>query len=326
MAKTLSHDELLPLVDALADGQWHSGEGLAQAAGVSRAALAKRVGKLADWGLVVESQAGRGYRLGTPLERLSLQGIIDMLPGHWQRAAGVQVLTVTDSTNSRLLESSTENDPQAAFAELQTAGRGRLGRAWRSPFGANLYLSVAWSFPAWPERLTTLPLAIGTALANWLHGIGVQDIAVKWPNDLWIARRKLGGILIETRGEAGGGCRVVVGVGVNLAMRGGQAQGIDQPWIALSEALPEMPPRNALAAALLVALLQTLETFQNEGFAPFREHFPRYDATLDTAVNVSCDPPVSGIARGVDAAGALIVDTPQGQRKIMAGDVSLRLA
>ena len=135
----------------------------------------------------------------------------------------------------------------------------------------------------------------------------MQDIAVKWPNDLWIARRKLGGILIETRGEAGGGCRVVVGVGLNLAMRGDQAQGIDQPWIALSEALPEMPPRNALAAALLVALLQTLETFQNEGFAPFREHFPRYDATGD-------------------AAGALIVDTPQGQRKIMAGDVSLRLA
>lgn len=326
MAKTLSHDELLPLVDALADGQWHSGEGLARAAGVSRAALAKRVAKLADWGLVVERRSGRGYRLGTPLERLSLQGITDRLPERWHKTIRLRLLTVTGSTNSVLLEAGSDGDPQAAFAELQTAGRGRLGRAWHSPFGANLYLSVAWSFPAWPERLTTLPLALGTALANWLHGIGVHDIAVKWPNDLWIARRKLGGILIEARGEAGGGCRVVVGVGLNLAMRGDQAQGIEQPWIALSEALSEMPPRNALAAALLLALLQTLETFQNEGFAPFREHFPRYDATRDAAVNVSCEPPISGIARGVDAAGALIVDTPQGQHKIMAGDVSLRLA
>lgn len=325
MARSLSHDELLPLVDALADGQWHSGEDLAATAGISRAALAKRVDRLGEWGLDIEAQAGRGYRLAEPLQRLADAEIRALLPAAWRQALRLRVMPVVDSTNTRLAEADAAADPQALFAELQTAGRGRLGRSWRSPFGANLYLSLAWSFPAWPERLTALPLAIGIALAEWLHGIGVQRVAVKWPNDLWIDGRKLGGILIETRGEAAGGCRVVVGVGLNLAMRGSQAGGVDQPWIALAEVLSRRPPRNVLAAALLTALLQALDGFQHEGSAPFLQRFARYDATRDRAVRVAAEPPLSGVARGVDESGALLIDTPQGRRRVLAGDVSLRL-
>lgn len=323
MAKVLSEAELLSLVDALADGDWHSGETLAEAAGITRAALAKRIARLGDWGLGAQSQVGRGYRLPQALERLVPERIAAALP---PQAPMPQVQAIVDSTNTRLLEAGSGADPQALFAEFQTAGRGRRGRSWLSPFGSNLYLSVSWSFPAWPERLTALPLAIGAGVADWLHGLGVADVAVKWPNDLWIARRKLGGILIETRGEGGGACRVVVGIGLNLAMHGEQAAAIDQPWIALREALPGMPSRNALAAGLLGSIAGTLQRFSQEGFEPFRPLFERYDATRDLPVRIAADTPLNGIARGIDAAGALLIETGTGTERVLAGDVSLRLS
>src|SRR3546814_7105530 len=101
---------------------------------------------------------------------------------------------------------------------MQTAGRGRRGRSWISPFGANLYLSIAWSWPAWPPELSALSLAIGVACAKVIENHGIADVRLKWPNDLLVDDRKLGGILIEHRGEAGGACRVVVGIGLNLQM------------------------------------------------------------------------------------------------------------
>ncbi|MBV8062746.1 MAG: biotin--[acetyl-CoA-carboxylase] ligase [Nevskia sp.] len=236
MARALSEDELLRLIDALAAGEWRSGEALAAEAGVTRAALAKRVGHLREWGLEVEAEAGRGYRLAQPLQRLEADRIRALLPA--QRALrGLEVLARTDSTNQRLLEADAAQDPQVLFAELQTAGRGRRGRQWRSPFGANLYLSLAWSFPAWPPQLSALSLAVGVACARALRRAGLRAVRLKWPNDLRVGEAKLGGILIEQRGEAGGACRVVIGVGLNVAMSRAQAGELGQPWTSVQAVL-----------------------------------------------------------------------------------------
>src|SRR3546814_20529580 len=114
---------------------------------------------------------------------------------------------------------------------MQTAGRGRRGRSWISPFGANLYLSIAWSWPAWPPELSALSLAIGVACAKVIENHGVADVRLKWPNDLLVDDRKLGSILIEHRGEAGGACRVVVGIGLHLQMVANQASEVTQAWV-----------------------------------------------------------------------------------------------
>jgi BirA family biotin operon repressor/biotin-[acetyl-CoA-carboxylase] ligase len=310
------------LLDTLADGQWHSGEALAAVAGITRAGLAKRVDKLRELGLDVEARQGLGYRLSQPLERLDAAKLQKHAPG------GVRVTVVDsiDSTNRQLLDSPAAQDPQALFAEYQTAGRGRRGRAWRSPYGANIYLSFAWSFAAWPPQLTALPLCIGVACAQALRDVGLQRVQLKWPNDLWVDRRKLGGILIEHRGEAGGACRVVVGIGLNVAMSGAQADGIDQAWISLNEAIGANASRNALAAALLDHLHGVLSRFEYEGFAPFAAQWSALDLTRDQPVQISGSPTIDGIARGVDEIGALIVESNGERRAVHSGDVSLRLA
>lgn len=326
MAQPLSDTEQLALLDHLADGHWHSGETLAAAFGIGRAALAKRVDRLQDWQLAVESRQGLGYRLAAPLERLDAAVLARVVPG-----LRVGVLPVTDSTNTQLLAADAENDPQALLAEFQTAGRGRRGRAWSSPFGANLYLSVAWSFATWPPQITALPLAVGVACARAIHAQGLTELRLKWPNDLMIDGRKLGGILLEHRGEASGGCRVVIGIGINVRMEGEHAREITQPWINLDQALQArgQPPasRNALAIALLTELDSMLRSYAGSGFGPLSSEWQGLDLLQDRAVRVQTGDQVQdGVARGIDAQGALIVEYGDQRHHLNAGDVSLRLA
>ncbi len=350
MARPLSEDELLRLIDALAPGEWQSGEALAAEAGVTRAALAKRVTHLREWGLQVEAEAGRGYRLAQPLQRLDATRIRAALPSPArEKLRGLEVLSRTDSTNQRLLEADATQDPQALFAELQTAGRGRRGREWRSPFGANLYLSLAWSFPAWPPQLSALSLAVGVACARALRKAGLSEVMLKWPNDLRVGDDKLGGILIEQRGEAGGACRVVIGIGINVSMSAEQAGALGQPWTSLQAALKTsrnstqtpfapsespsdsyrgagaMPERNALAASLLAELLTAITEFESAGFTPFLADWATLDATANQPVRIEGGgETLQGIGRGVDAQGALIVESQGRRHHVHAGEVSLR--
>lgn len=326
MAQPLSENEQLSLLAMLADGEWHSGETLAAAFGISRAALAKRIDRLQEWQLGVESRQGLGYRLSQPLERLDAASLQRAVPG-----LNVQVAAVVDSTNTRLLDAPAEQDPQALFAELQTAGRGRRGRAWVSPFGANLYVSMAWSFAAWPPQLTALPLAVGVACARALRGLGLEGVQLKWPNDLLVAGRKLGGILLEHRGEGGAGCRVVIGIGLNVRMAAGMAADVTQPWINLDEALAARGhapvSRNALAAALLTELHALLAAYGHGGFAPLADEWHALDLVHEQPVRVLMgDRELLGTARGVDAQGALIVDAAGERHHLHSGEVSLRLA
>ncbi len=333
MARPLADTELLALADALASGEWCSGEALAQIAGISRAALAKRIAHLRDWDLDIETQAGLGYRLTQPLERLDAAQIrAELAPRTQLHLPRIDVALRVDSSNQRLLEANAADDPQALFAEMQSAGRGRRGRAWRSPFGANLYLSLAWSFPAWPPQLGTLPLAVGVACARAVRALGVADIKLKWPNDLRIGAAKLGGILIEQRGEAGGACRVVVGIGLNCSMSAAQAAAIDQAWISLAQACTHasvrMPSRNRVAALLLDHLVAALLQFEASGFASFLDDWNLLDAAAGQAVRITggAQELIEGRACGIDADGALIVESDGRRLHLHAGDVSLRIA
>lgn len=328
MARALSEAQLLPLLRTLADGAWHSGEALAAEAGVTRAALSKRVQKLLAWGLEIETQPGRGCRLVRPLELLDADVIRGALPPAAQARLNVTVLPGTDSTNTQLMNAGGADDPQALLAEHQTGGRGRHGRSWHSPFGSNLYLSLGWTFAQWPAPLTALPLATGVATAAALEPLGLPDLRLKWPNDLWHRDAKLGGILIEQRGEAGGPCRVVIGLGLNVAMRSATSAEISQPWTSLAEALGQAaaaPSRNALAARILGHWVAMLDRYAAEGFAPFEAQWRALDLMRGRAVTVHLpDGEARGIARGVDEAGALLVDAGGERRRILSGEVALR--
>jgi BirA family biotin operon repressor/biotin-[acetyl-CoA-carboxylase] ligase len=316
----------------LADGDLHSGAALAARLGVTRAAVWKLLRAAAeDLSLEIESVRGKGYRLREPLELLEADAIEAALPHEVRaRLADIEVLDSVASTNARLMALAREGAPSGlvCLAERQLAGRGRAGRSWVSPFGSNLYLSMLWRYGQAPVQLGGLSLACGVRAADALARAGVQDIGLKWPNDLHWRRRKLGGLLLEVAGESQGPSQVVAGIGVNRRLSPAQAAGIDQPWVDLTEILGERAPgRNALAAAMIEALVRALTGYGEQGLAPFLTDWARFDAYLGQPVEVIAgDYRLRGTAAGVGADGALLLDTDGGRRSLHAGEVSLRPA
>lgn len=318
------------LIRLLADGRFHSGEALATALGVSRAAVWKHVREIgAQLGLRIDAVRGRGYRLAAPLELLDRDAVARGLSA--ATAATLAALTVVDtigSTNAFLLG---QRPPRsglgiACLAEQQTAGRGRRGRPWVSPFGSNLYLSLLWQFELPAAALAGLSLAAGVAVAEALRALGVAEVRLKWPNDVYWQGRKLGGILVELVGEAEGPTRAVIGVGINHRMPAESAALIDQAWVDLATASPHaLPARNDLVARLLDALVGAVRRFGEAGLAPFLPTWDGLDCLRGREVLVQFgDRAVSGTEVGVAASGALRVATGQGVREFLGGEVSLR--
>lgn len=319
------------LLRLLADGELHSGEELAARLSISRAAVWKQMRQLGDWGIELQATPGRGYRLADPIDLLDAAAIKRDLP---QLAAGrlrqLEVHEELGSTSDRLL--AVTDLPAGRFdaclAEFQTAGRGRRGRRWLAPFASGLCLSVNWNFRDAPAALGALSLAAGVAILRALRGFEIAGLALKWPNDIVHGHRKLGGILIDMRGEVAGPAYVVVGVGINLRLPEKIRANLRAEGIAptdLAELLAEMPRRSALAAALVNELALALEEFAGRGLAAFTDEWRAADALADQPVRILQGGQVlEGLARGVDADGALLVDAGGARRRVLSGEVSIR--
>ena len=326
----------IEVVRLLADGACHSGEALADALGITRAGVWKAVHAAnAELGVGIEAVRGRGYRLPAPLELLDASAIRSRLdPASRSRLAMLEVLEAVDSTSSRLLGRARAGREAAGgaaggevcLAERQSAGRGRRGRTWVSPFGRNLYLSVLWRYPLAPAELGGLSLAAGVAVAEALTALGADGLALKWPNDVHWRRHKLAGLLLEVGGETEGPSHVVVGVGINLRLLASEAAAIDQPWVDLETVCGGCAPgRNAAAAATIAALLDALHDYGTHGLAPFLPAWRRLDAYLGEAVElIAGTQRIRGVHAGIDDRGNLVLDGATGQRRFAAGEVSLR--
>lgn len=313
------------LLGLLADGEFHSGAELGQALGVSRAAIWKALGKLEELELPLERTRQHGYRIAGGVDLHDAANIRAAL-GDAARSLlrDIDVIDVIDSTNEQAKRAADPLGGRAIcyLAERQTGGRGRLGRRWVSPFARNLYLTVAWEFDGGLAVVEGLSLAVGVAARSALAAVGVTDIGLKWPNDLLRSGRKLGGILIEVIGDPQGVCRVITGIGINVAMPAAAACAIDQPWRDLSDCRVS---RDRLAAALLDQLLPLLHGFPERGFRAYREEWEAAHVHQDRSVRISTGSRViDGIARGVNAQGALALECPDGLRFISGGEVSLR--
>lgn len=313
---------------ALADGAVHSGEQLAQELGVSRGAVWKQVRRLELLGLEVLSVPGRGYRLAAPLDLLDAAHIRGRLsPEHAGRLHALSVLEQVDSTNTWLAQHAPKV-PAVCLAERQTAGRGRRGRPWVSPYAANLYLSLGWQFDDLPPGFSALAMVAAVAVVRALRLLGLEGARIKWPNDLYASGKKLAGILVDLQGETPTRVRTVIGIGLNVRMPAAARNGIDQAWTDLaSEMAGRVPGRNALAAAVIEALMPVLDQFAAEGFAAFADEWRALDLVAGHKVELHQHNGVTaGTAMGVDADGALLLHTAEGTRRYVSGDVSLRLA
>ncbi len=316
-------DGLEIVLDQLADGQSHSGPALAEQLGISRAAVWKRIEQLRTLGLTLEAQPGGGYRLNKPLTWLDSQRIASRLD---RPDIAVECRFLVDSTNARLAEETDlQQGPRVLLAEAQSAGRGRRGRGWRSPPGSGIYLSLAWRFQSGLTGLSALSLVTGIAAARALRKAGVESIGLKWPNDLVVAGRKLGGCLIDISGSAEGPCDAIIGLGINVDI--GEQSDIDQPWTDLFR-LGHSVDRDDLAADLIGSLVAAVEQFDQSGFAVFADDWSALDALASHPVSVHHQQGdrLTGHAAGVDQQGRLLVDTEQGRVALGSGEISVRAA
>ncbi len=318
------------LLHLLADGQWHSGEDLARRLGVSRAAVWKQLGNLRDQlGLNLHSVRGRGYRLPEKLELLDADRIRDLLAGSTQEWIGqIEIHDTIASTNSHFMEQAAGQlqTGDVCLAERQSQGRGRRGRPWVSPFGRNIYLSLFWEYGVAPAALSGVSLVAGLAVVRALRQLGVSGIGLKWPNDILYGNQKVAGLLLEVVGEQAGPSRVVLGLGMNMRLTEAEGAAIDQPWTSLSQ-VPggDALSRNRTVAALLDSLVALLSRFEDEGLAALIPEWREYDLYDGKRVLLQMGArQVQGIHRGIEASGALLLETDGGVRAYHGGEVSLR--
>jgi BirA family transcriptional regulator, biotin operon repressor / biotin---[acetyl-CoA-carboxylase] ligase len=323
------------LLAMLATGEFFSGERLAKRLRISRGGVWKLIRTLQAMGVNVESVPRQGYRLPRAVDLLDRNAILaEMSPQMRELLDALDVLLTVDSTNRYVAEHAA-NPPgttHVCVAELQNAGRGRRGRSWIAPFGCGVCMSLGWQFVEAPPTFSALSLAVGVAAVRGLRRLGVEGVGLKWPNDLIWQQRKLGGILIEMRGESAGPAQVVIGIGLNMRMPVAVRLMLAEQQAALISDVHEImrertPTRNAVVAMLAEEVIRMLQTFAERGFEPFAEEWRELDTLADAPVRVvSGTETTFGRARGVDLDGTLLVDVEGELRRFASGEVSLRAA
>lgn len=323
--------ELRDLIGLLSDGTFHSGEQLGERLGVSRTAIWKQLKKLEGMGVAVEAVRGQGYRIAPPMELLDGALIVSHLETESRKLLSrLFIETVSDSTNDVLLRRFAQGagHQEACFAEKQTQARGRRGRKWAGGFAQGLCFSVGWKFDGPASGLEGLSLAVGAVIAEALSSLGSANVGLKWPNDLLLEQDgilgKLGGILIELKGDAEGPCDVVIGIGLNV-MAPPVLDELPQPTVALSSVIPQVS-RNRVASRILARLFPMLARFEKEGFEPWRASWNERHALRDKPVDViQGEDRLAGIAGDVDEHGNLDVWVGAERHRFSGGEVSLRL-
>lgn len=307
------------ILGLLSSEHFVSGEELATQLGISRAAVSKHVDTLEDYGVAIFSVKGRGYKLANPISLIESSRLIQSIDNR------CFYFDEIPSTNGFMLSHTSElKSGDLCVAEYQSAGRGRRGRTWVSPYGHHLYFSQFWSFPQGMAQAMGLSLVVACSLVEVLKSFGVENVGVKWPNDIYLNFKKLAGILIEMSGQADSECQLIIGIGVNMAMSEDQGKGIDQPWSDLS-GLVCIPNKTDLVIALHKQLKRDIQLFEREGLVAFKTRWQQADLFYGKEIRLLMgENHVDGICSGIDEQGAVLLETADGIHVYIGGEISLR--
>ena len=323
------------LVKSLASGQFVSGQLLGEQLGISRTAIAKHIKALTEMGLDIYSVTGKGYKLAQPLYLLEKDKIISFLVNEASKQTEkqsdlplVEVHSLIDSTNDYLMRRlpNQVSPGQVCLAEYQSAGRGRRGRQWISPFGSQIYLSMYWYLEQGLSAAMGLSLVSALAVSDAVKAHSDIQVQLKWPNDIYLDGVKLAGILIDLEGQALEPSHCVIGIGLNLHMPEEAGKLIEQKWTDLQSHSKVKINRNALSAQLISCLRQRLHQHQHEGLVPMLDEWHAHDAFLNKRVKLITGQRVTyGICRGVNNQGALLLEVDGQVKPVYGGEVSLRM-
>lgn len=319
------------LLRRLSDGEFHSGEVLAQQLGVSRASVNNALHDTAQLGLTLYSVRGRGYCLNLPPQWLDVSEINSYLEAH-AKIFQIEILDEAASSNTLLLKRASQGEPSGSViaVEWQSNGRGRLGRTWHSGLGNALTFSLLWRFECGLSGLSGLSLASGIAVMRAFDVLNIKGAQLKWPNDIVCEQGKIAGILIEAQGDMLGPSAVVIGLGINFSLPELILQRIEQPVSDLSQLVEHLPSRNLLLATVLIKLADVLSEFSAGGFVGLREEWERnhYYQNRTAELLLPDGKSIQGIVRGVNNEGGLLVEIQSEVtneiRTFHAGEISLR--
>ncbi|ATG76156.1 bifunctional biotin--[acetyl-CoA-carboxylase] ligase/biotin operon repressor BirA [Pseudoalteromonas sp. 1_2015MBL_MicDiv] len=320
----------LAILNALKQGVFVSGQALGEQLGISRAAVSKHIKTLQEMGLDIFKVTGKGYCLNSQVGLLNKTQIDQHYKALGANTADVEVHPIIDSTNSELmrriqaktaLESGT-----VIVAEMQQAGRGRRGRVWQSPFGANLYYSYFWRLDDGLQAAMGVSIAVGLAVYDAIKALYQVDVELKWPNDIYINKQKLAGVLIELDGQPQGPCQLVIGIGINLQMPESFSKNIDQAWTDLNQHTQKLD-KNQLVASLTHHLEQRLAQYRQTGLQAMYEQWNSLNAFAGEYVELNTGHRSwRGICEGIDAQGGIRIRQDGEVKSYYGGEVSLRKA
>ena len=311
---------MLTLLKLLKDGRFHSGQALGAALGISRSAVWKQLQRLeADLNLSIHKVRGRGYQLAAPLELLERDQLAES-------PYPVFIHESLDSTNAEALReiSGGAQAPFVILAEQQSAGRGRRGRKWISPFAENIYYSLVLRIDGGMRQLEGLSLIVGLAVLSSLREFSRCDAGLKWPNDVLAGNKKIAGILLELVGDPADVCHVVIGIGINVNMM--VANDVDQSWTSVRLEAGQAINRNELIVALGRKLQGYLIRHEDEGFAAIQAEWESNHLWQGREVTlIAGTHTVDGVVAGVDQQGALRLNVAGQEKVFSGGELSLRL-
>ncbi|MEN8637584.1 bifunctional biotin--[acetyl-CoA-carboxylase] ligase/biotin operon repressor BirA [Pseudoalteromonas distincta] len=320
----------LAILNALNQGGFVSGQALGEKLGISRAAVSKHIKTLQEMGLDIFKVTGKGYCLNSQVGLLNKTQIDQHYKALDDNTANVEVHPIIDSTNSELmrriqaktaLESGT-----VIVAEMQQAGRGRRGRVWQSPFGANLYYSYFWRLDDGLQAAMGVSIAVGLAVYDAIKALYQIDVELKWPNDIYINKQKLAGVLVELDGQPQGPCQLVIGIGINLQMPDSFSQHIDQAWTDLNQHTQQLD-KNQLVASLTHHLEQRLVQYRQTGLQNMYEQWNSLNAFAGDYVELNTGHRSwRGICEGIDPQGGIRIRQDGEVKSYYGGEVSLRKA
>ena len=319
----------IKLLEIISSGEVRSGEELATKLNVSRAAVWKSIRYLKTLGLKIKAIRGKGYCLDKKFEFLSPQDIRKMMSKRSKKSCqDIDIFFQIKSTNLHLLNRLSHNSIHGftIFAEYQSEGRGRRNKKWISPIGSGVCFSIGWHFEVMPISLELLSLYMGVAVARSLDSIGIENVGLKWPNDIIVGERKIGGILLDIKGESTGPLNIVIGIGINYELPKHPPLNIDQPVTDICSTTGERFSRNMISAILLSNIFEILYDLELGKNLNLINEWRKYDCYLGRkAALILPNQKIIGVLKGVDDQGSLLMLVDGELSSYRSGEVSLRM-
>lgn len=317
----------LTILKHLSDGTCHSGNELGEALGITRTAIWKHINQLNALGINIQSIPHKGYQLENPLTLLDAEEISQsLIQASLKDSINIHTTPIVDSTNQYLKSLPPSNTIDICCTEMQTQGRGRLGRIWTSPFGENIYCSIRWNYTENLSQLSGLSLIISLAIVATLKQLTPSEAyKIKWPNDVYWHDQKISGNLIEMQIESNTNAMIIIGIGLNINSHPKSNLAKDRPWTSLTQITNKHWNRNQILPELIKNTLKYLNQFKQKGFESFMEEWMELDYLHGKSTTVQhAGKELRGIARGINSQGLLILEDANGAEILVScGDAGL---